>query len=380
MDKPISGKVVIAPDKFKGSLTATEAARAIERGVLVGAPRTQCALCPMADGGEGTVDAFLAHGAVRKMVQVCGPLGAPVDAVYAVSGDTAIIEMASASGLGLLEPSQYDPIHADTFGTGELIKAALDAGAKHLIVGIGGSATNDAGTGMLRALGVRFFDEHERGIEGGILSYQRLRTIDLRHFDERLGRIVIEVAVDVDNPLCGADGATLTFAAQKGAASKQLGPLDRTLAHFADIVAQTIGHDYRNTPGAGAAGGLGFAMHALLGARMEPGVRLIARECGLDELLTGAKLCMTGEGKIDLQTLHGKTVDGVAKIAQDRSVPVIAFAGIVANEAADKLRGRGIEVVTIAPQGTSPEDSVRSASAYLEAAARTAAVRLLNSM
>ncbi len=371
---------MIAPDKFKGSLTATEAARAIARGVLVGVPGTQCTLCPMADGGEGTVDAFLARGAVRKMTRVHGPLGAPVDAVYAFSGDTAIIEMASASGLGLLEPSQYDPIHADTFGTGELIKAALDAGAKHLIVGIGGSSTNDAGTGMLRALGVRFFDEHGRGVEGGILSYELIRTIDLRDFDDRLGRTVIEVAVDVDNPLCGPDGATFTFAAQKGAASKQLGPLDRTLAHIADVVAQTIGHDYRNTPGAGAAGGLGFALHAFLGARMEPGVRLIARECGLNELLTGAKLCMTGEGKIDLQTLHGKTVDGVAKIAQERGVPVIAFAGIVANEAADKLRGRGIEVVTIAPQGTSPEDSIRSAAAYLEAAARTAAVRLLNSM
>lgn len=258
MDKLVSRKVVIAPDKFKGSLTATEAARAIARGVVVGVPGTECALCPMADGGEGTVDVFLERGAVRKMTRVCGPLGVPVDAVYAFSGDTAIIEMASASGLGLLEPSQYDPMHADTFGTGELIKAALDAGAKRLIIGIGGSSTNDAGTGMLRALGVRFFDEHERGIEGGILSYERLRTINLRDFDGRLARTVIEAAVDVDNPLCGPDGATFTFAAQKGAVLKQLGPLDRTLAHIADVVTQTIGQDYRNTPRSRSGRRLGF--------------------------------------------------------------------------------------------------------------------------
>src|SRR5579862_3802909 len=327
MNEPTSRKVVIAPDKFKGSLTATEAARAIARGVLIGVPRTECALCPMADGGEGTVDVFLERGAVRKVTRVCGPLGAPVDAIFALNGDTAILEMARASGLGLLEPSQYDPIHTDTFGTGELIRAALDVGAKHLIVGIGGSSTNDAGTGMLRALGVRFLDEHGRDIEGGILSYERLGAIDLRDFDSRIRRTVIEVAVDVDNPLCGPDGATFTFAAQKGAASKQLEQLDRTLAHIADVVAQTIVQDYRNAPGAGAAGGLGFALLAFLGAGMEPGVQLIARECGLEELLIGAKLCMTGEGKIDQQTLHGKTVDGVAKMAQERDVPVIAFAG-----------------------------------------------------
>ncbi|HEY1654778.1 MAG TPA: glycerate kinase [Candidatus Tumulicola sp.] len=380
MSEPTTRKVVIAPDKFKGSLSAIEAARAIARGVASGVPGTECALCPMADGGEGTVDVFLERGAVREVTRVRGPLGAPVDAVYALHGDTATVEMASASGLGLLEPSQYDPIHADTFGTGELIKAALDAGARHRIVGIGGSSTNDAGTGMLRALGVRFLDAHDRGIEGGILSYQNLRAIDLRGFDGRISRARIEVAVDVDNPLCGPDGATFTFASQKGAASEQLEQLDRTLAHIADVVAQTIGQDYRNARGAGAAGGPGFALLAFLGAKLEPGVRLIARESGLEELLIGANLCMTGEGKIDLQTLHGKTVDGVAKMAQERDVPAIAFAGIVANEAAEELRHRGVEVVEIAPPGTSVEESIRSAAAYLEAAARTAAVRVLNAL
>ncbi|MGB7048428.1 MAG: glycerate kinase [Candidatus Cybelea sp.] len=201
-------KIVIAPDKFKGSLTAAEAARAISRGAHSAAPDAQCSLCPMADGGEGTVDVFLERGAARKVARVRGPLGAPADAVFALDNDSAILEMASASGLGLLERSQYDPTHTDTFGTGQLRDAALHAGAQRLIIGIGGSATNDAGTGMLRALGVRFLDKRGAEIDGGILDYERLETIEPRGIDERIAGIAIEVAVDVDNPLCGPNGAT----------------------------------------------------------------------------------------------------------------------------------------------------------------------------
>ncbi len=375
----ISNRVVIAPDKFKGSLTAMQAAQAIERGVLASAPRAECVLCPMADGGEGTVDVFLERGARRRVVRVRGPRGTSVDAVYALTGDTAVLEMASASGLALLEPSQYDPTQADTFGTGQLILAALDAQARHLIVGIGGSATNDGGTGMLRALGVRFLDGNGCEIGDGILGYEQLQSIDLHGLDERLARVRIDVAVDVDNPLCGANGASRTFAAQKGATPAQIEQLDRVLEHVAEVAARELHHDYRDVPGAGAAGGLGFALVAFLHAKLEPGVRVIARECGLDQLLKGAALCMTGEGKIDLQTLHGKTVDGVAELAFAHGVHVIAFGGAVEKDAADQLMQRGIDVITITPPQTPLQDAIRSAASFLESAAAAATRQTLPS-
>ncbi len=370
--------VLIAPDKFKGSLTATQAAHAMQRGVLAARPDARCVLCPMADGGEGTVDVFLERGATRATARVRGPLGDPVEAVYALAGGTAIVEMASASGLGLLEPSQYDPMRADTFGTGELIRAALDAGARRLIVAIGGSATNDAGTGMLRALGVRFLDADGAEIGAGMASYERLATIDLRALDQRLAGARIDVAVDVDNPLCGPDGAAHTFAAQKGATPEQIAQLDRVLAHIADVAERTLRRDYRNQPGAGAAGGLGFALLAFLGAHMEPGVALIAREWNLAELLRGAALCMTGEGRIDAQTLHGKTVSGVAAFARAQNVPVIAFGGAVDPNVVEPLARRGIGVVPIAPPQMSAEQSMRDAAELLAAAAEAATRRTLD--
>jgi glycerate kinase len=364
--------IVIAPDKFKGSLTAAEAAEAIRRGVVSVSANAQCELCPMADGGEGTVDVFLQRGASRKSIRVRGPLGEPVDAAFALQATTAILEMSSASGLGLLQPSQYDPIHADTFGTGQLIEAALNAGAKHIIVGIGGSATNDAGIGMLRALGTRFLDEAGHEIRDSILAYRNLATIDLHGLDSRIARTVIEVAVDVDNPLCGPSGAARTYAAQKGASAKQIDELDATLEHVANVAARAIGRDYSNVAGAGAAGGLGFALVAFLGAKIERGVQIVARECGLDTLLDRATLCMTGEGKIDAQTLHGKTIDGVATLAHERGVPVIAFGGSVEKDAARELENRGVKVVPITPAGTSIETSMQCAATFLqEAAERT---------
>ncbi len=375
----MADRVVIAPDKFKGSLTATQAAQAIERGVLSAAPGTQCVVCPMADGGEGTVDVFLERGAQRRVVCVRGPRGAPVEAAYALEGDTAVLEMASASGLTLLERSQYDPTQTDTFGTGELIRAALDAQARHLIIGIGGSATNDAGTGMLRALGVRFLDGDCNEISGGVLAYEQLQSIDLRGLDERVPGVRIDIAVDVDNPLCGRNGASQIFGPQKGATPEQVEQLDRVLSHIADIAARELHHDYRDAHGAGAAGGLGFALIAFLHAKLEPGVRIIARESGLDRELKGASLCMTGEGKIDGQTLHGKTVDGVAELARAHGVKVIAFGGAVEDDAADTLRKRGIEVVRIAPPDMPAEDAMRSAAGLLESAAAAATQKALAS-
>lgn len=368
-------KIVIAPDKFKGSLTAPEAAAAIERGIKRIAADTDCKLCPMADGGEGTVGVFLSRGAERRVARVHGPLGTPVDAIYARDGATAIVEIASASGLAL-EVAPHDPTRTDTFGTGELLTAALDGGARRLIVGLGGSATNDAGVGMLRALGVRFLDRHGEPIEGGILTYERLESIDLTGLDPRIADAHIEVAVDVDNPLCGPNGAARTFAEQKGATPTQIEQLDNVLRRIADVSERVLGRDYRNVPGAGAAGGLGFAFVAFLGASLVPGVTLVAREAGLDELLRGAACCMTGEGKIDLQTLHGKTVDGVAKIAREHGVATVAFGGIVEPEAGDQLTRRGIEVVQIAPPGTPREESMRSAARFLEDAAAGVTRRL----
>ncbi len=361
-------------------MTAPDAAAAMERGVRRVAQNADCALCPMADGGEGTVGVFLARGAERKVAQVHGPLGAPVDAIYARDGDTAILEMASASGLALIEASQHDPTRTDTFGTGELLAAALDGGARRLIVGIGGSATNDAGIGMLRALGVRFLDRRGDPIEDCILAYGQLESIDLAGLESRLAGARIEVAVDVDNPLCGSAGAARTFAPQKGATPEQVEQLERVLQRFADVTESVLGRDYRNVPGAGAAGGLGFAFVAFLGAHLVPGVTLVAREAGLDELLRGASLCMTGEGKIDLQTLHGKTVDGVAKMALQRGVRPIAFGGAVEKDAAEQLTQRGIEVVAIAPPGTSREESMRSAAPLLEDAAANVTRRVLGAL
>jgi glycerate kinase len=311
----------------------------------------------MADGGEGTVAVFLEAGAQPCAMHVRGPLGDPVEAVFALRDDgTAIIEMATASGLVLLPPERYDPLHADTFGTGQLIGAALDAGARRILVGIGGSATNDAGTGMLRSRGVRFLKADGSEIGAGIAEYAALREIDTSRLDSRLGQTSVAVACDVDNPLTGPTGASFTYAAQKGASAQQIELLDRVLAHIADVAARTLGRDLRDVPGAGAAGGLGFALIAFLNARMERGVELIARERNLPHLLDGATLCATGEGRIDAQTLHGKTVLGVAELASLRGVPTVAFGG-------------GVDAATARVLEDGARDAMAHAAEFLERAA-----------
>lgn len=366
-------KFVIAPDKFKGALSASDAAAAIERGATAARPDANCLRCPMADGGEGTVDAFLARGrAKREVARVQSPVERPVDAVYAIEGATAILEMAAASGLALVPNDRRDPTRTTTFGTGQLITAALENGARRIIIGLGGSATNDAGVGMLRALGTRFFDENGKELGNAIGDYDRLAKIDLEQFDRRLAEAQIQGAADVDNPLFGRDGAARTFAAQKGATAAQIGRLDEILRRVAAISEKTLGRDYSGEPGAGAAGGLGFALIAYLNARIERGVDLVARECGLDRLLEGAALCLTGEGKIDMQTLHGKTVAGVAERAQKRGVPVIAFGGVVEPDAARALEQRRVKTIAIAPPDMPKETAMKHASQLLEAAAKAA--------
>lgn len=363
-------RVVVAPDKFKGSLTAAQAADAMVRGLrsVWGGAEFRCV--PMADGGEGTVDALVSQGAQRRNAVVHGPLGAGVAASFAMRGKLAILEMAAASGLGLLDETQHDPLHADTYGTGELLRNALDAGADRVLIGIGGSASVEGGTGMLRALGARFIDEIGETLDRAILAYRRLAEIDLHALDARLKDVPIDIAGDVDNPLCGSHGAARTFGPQKGANDAQLPLLDAALERIADVAQKTLGRDQRDAPGAGAAGGLGYALMQFFGAKMHHGALLIARECRLPELLDGADLCVTGEGKVDQQTLHGKTVDGVAHIAREAGVPVVAFGAVVENDARAALEARGITVRASAPEGMERETAMRRAAELLETAAR----------
>ena len=366
--------IVIAPDKFKGSLCAADVATAIERGLReVWRDRFAVEIVPMADGGEGTVAAFVEGGATAKVAHVGGPLGARVAATFARQGDLAVIEMASASGLALLPRDALDVRRATTYGTGELVRAALDSGAKHIVVGIGGSATNDGGAGMLSALGVLFLDSSGTPLEAGGADLSRLASIDLAGLDPRLDEVTIEVAADVDSPLCGPSGAAVVFGEQKGASPADITELDAALAHFADVAAQTLGSDRRALPGAGAAGGLGFGFAAFLNARLRPGVEIIAQLRGLDAALEGAALCFTGEGRIDGQTLQGKTVAGVAAIARRHAVAVIAFAGTLDAAAETALFARGVSCVPIVGAPMLLEDAMSDTPILIErAAARTA--------
>jgi glycerate kinase len=365
-------RAVVAPDKFKGSLTAQEAAAAIERGLRAsGRAFESIVTIPMADGGEGTVEAFLAGGARRMTATLHGPLGDAVAATFALDGDAAIVEMSSASGLLLIAAERRDALRATTFGTGELIAAALAAGAKRILVGIGGSATNDAGAGMLAALGARLLDASGKDLVSGGAALAELSTIDLGGLDARLRNLAIDVASDVDNPLCGPNGASAIFGPQKGASPADVLLLDRAIGHFADVAALTLGADHRNEAGAGAAGGLGFALRAFLGARLRPGVEIVAELRGLPQALSGASAVFTGEGSIDEQTLAGKTVAGVARLARAAGVTeIVAFGGRVDPDAARALRERyGVATVALAEEGYTVERAMREAATLLERAA-----------
>lgn len=323
-------KVVIAPDSFKDSLSAQHVAEAIALGWQQVFPDAEIVTCPMADGGEGTIDAVLAacSGQWREQI-VQGPLGESVLAKWGwlEAEKIAIIEMAQASGIQLLKPSQRNACISSTFGTGELILAALDAGAKEIILTIGGSATNDAGTGLLHALGARFLDADHQVLPVGGLALQNLAQIDLENFDSRIQQTKFLLAADVTNPLCGPNGASHIFGPQKGASPQQVLALDQALSHFADVTALYFGFDQRNEAGSGAAGGLGFAAKTFLKAEFRSGVEVIAELNQLADKIQGADWVITGEGKLDEQTLNGKTPFGVAKIAQAANIPVIVIAG-----------------------------------------------------
>jgi glycerate 2-kinase len=354
---------------MKGSLTAREAAQALARGFSAARDGgIEAVLVPMADGGEGTVDAFVDAGATRIERRVRGPLGKPADAAFALEDRTAVIEMAQASGLTLVPESERDVLRASTYGTGELVKAALDAGAHRIVFGIGGSATNDGGAGMLRALGVRLLDAAGAEIDDGGAALEKLARIDLGGLDARIAKTKIDVAADVDNPLCGPRGASAVYGPQKGASPDDVRRLDAALGHFADVAARALGHDDRDHPSAGAAGGLGFALIAFLGAAVRHGVELVAELRGLREKLDGAALCVTGEGHIDAQTVEGKTIAGVARIAQSAGVPVIAFAGAVDADAEAELARRGVITFPFVDRPMSLADAMRDAAQLCERA------------
>ncbi|TCB77218.1 glycerate kinase [Acinetobacter sp. ANC 4173] len=323
-------KVIIAPDSFKDSLSAHGIAEAIASGWKKVFPEAEVITCPMADGGEGSIEAVLevCAGEWREQT-VHGPLGESVVAKWGwlETEKIALIEMAQASGIQLVKPSQRDACISSTFGTGELILAALNAGAEEIVLTVGGSATNDAGTGLLSALGAKFLDEDNNVLQSGGLSLQNLTRIDLTHFDPRIKQTKFLLAADVTNPLCGVNGASHIFGPQKGATPEQVLLLDNALAHFADISAALLGYDKRNEPGTGASGGLGYAAKAFLNAEFRSGVEVIAELNHLSDKINGANWVITGEGKFDGQTLNGKTPFGVAKIAKNANVPVIVIAG-----------------------------------------------------
>lgn len=320
-------RIVVAPDKFKGSLSATQAAHAIARGLARGCPEAELVLLPVADGGEGTVDAAVAAGYERRHVVVAGPTGEPVEAGFAVLGDRAVIEMAEASGLRRLPGERPAPLAASTFGTGELIRAALDAGARHVVLGVGGSASTDGGAGMAQALGARLLDAAGEEIPPGGAGLADLDRIDATGLDPRLAHTELVVASDVDNPLIGARGAAAVFGPQKGATPDDVAVLDAALTRYAGIVARHLGVDVAQLPGAGAAGGTGGGAIAFFGARLTSGIELVLEVVGFSSALEGADLVITGEGSLDVQSLSGKAPVGVARAAARAGVPVVALVG-----------------------------------------------------
>ena len=323
-------KIVIAPDSYKESLSALEVASAIEAGFREIYPDADYIKLPVADGGEGTVEAMVAATQGRVIeVEVTGPLGEPVSGFYGISGDErcAFIEMAAASGLELLPPARRNPLKTTSWGTGELIRHALDRGVTRIIIGLGGSATNDGGAGMVQALGAKLLTAEGQAIAPGGVGLATLAKIDISGLDSRLTHCQIDVACDVTNPLIGDEGASVVFGPQKGATPEMVKQLDDALAHYAERIAQDLDLDVLALEGGGAAGGMGAALYAFCGAKLRPGIDIVTEALHLDTLVADADLVITGEGRIDSQTIHGKVPVGVARVAKRYQIPVIGIAG-----------------------------------------------------
>ncbi|MEU7472719.1 glycerate kinase [Streptomyces sp. NPDC044984] len=325
-------RVLVAADKFKGSLTAVEVAERVTAGLRRVVPDLEAEALPVADGGDGTVAAAVAAGFERREVRVAGPLGDEVTAAYALRGDTAVVEMAEASGLQRLPAGVFAPLTASTYGSGELLRAALDAGARTIVFGVGGSATTDGGAGMLSALGARFVTADGEPVAPGGGGLAELASADLSGLDPRLGEVELVLASDVDNPLTGPKGAPAVYGPQKGASPEDVEALDAALAHFAKVLEETVGAraaEYALSPGAGAAGGIGYGA-LLLGAGFRPGIEVMLEVLGFAPALERADLVITGEGSLDRQTLHGKAPAGVAAAARAAGKEVVAVCGRLA--------------------------------------------------
>ncbi|MFC1903716.1 glycerate kinase [Chloroflexota bacterium] len=372
-------KIVIAPDDFKGNLTALQVARAIESGVKRVVPDAITILKPMADGGGGTVQALVdATGGKMITTEVTGPLQERVNARWGILSDevTAVIEMAAASGLHLVPPKKRNPLVTTTYGTGELIKAALDKGCRKLIIGIGGSATNDGGAGMARALGARLLDAEGKELPFGGVALTRLEHIDISKLDSRLASFEVTIASDVNNPLCGPRGASAIYGPQKGATPEIVKQLDAALLHYADVIKKDLNTDLRDVPGAGAAGGLGLGLMVFLKARATPGIDVVIKATNLVEDLKDADLVFTAEGRIDCQSAMGKVPTGVALKAKEFGATVVALAGEVADDCR-VVYDQGIDaVISIAPGPISLEQSMKEAEKLIANAAECA-TRLL---
>ena len=329
-------KVVVAIDSLKGSLSSMEAGLAIKEGVLAAQPDAEVIVKPLADGGEGTTDALIeGMNGERIDLTVTGPMHTPVDAYYGYlrETNTAVMEMASAAGITLVPDKEKNPLLATSYGVGEMIIDAIQRGCRNFIIGIGGSITNDGGIGMLKALGVRFLDEKGEDAGEGGQALAKVACIDLSGLNPLLKECHIQVACDVNNPLCGESGSTYVYGPQKGVTEDMKKTLDEAMAHFARVTSESLENDYMNTPGAGAAGGLGFAFLAYVGATLTPGIELILDAVGLEDELSSADVVVTGEGRLDFQTAMGKAPVGVAKLAKKYNARVVAFAGSVTKEA-----------------------------------------------
>lgn len=365
-------RIVIAPDSFKGSVSAVQAANAMEKGILKVFPQADIVKIPIADGGEGTVEALVeAAGGKILYHSVLDPLGRRIRAAWGVidNGHTAVIEMAAASGLTLIEPEKRDPRITSTYGTGQLIKAALDEGVEKIILGIGGSGTNDGGAGMARALGVRFLDEQGNILPDGGSSLARLASIDMGGLDPRVQTCEMLVACDVDNPLCGPRGATRVFGPQKGADPQMVEELDTALYRYAIVAERVTQQDMADYPGAGAAGGLGAGLLFFTKAKLLPGVDIVLESTGFAARIKSANLVITGEGCTDFQTAYGKAPVGVAKIAREFGVPVICLSGCLGREA-EKVLDLGIDaLMSVAARPMSLKESMDNGEKLIEEAA-----------
>ncbi|MDO7269702.1 glycerate kinase family protein [Shouchella clausii] len=378
-------KISIAPDSFKESLTALQAAQAIKAGFKRVFPHAIYECIPMADGGEGTVQSLAdALGATIRTATVTGPLGNQVEAAYAFAKkeQIAVIEMAAASGLHLVPKDKRDPRKTTTFGTGELIKDALEQGAKRIILGLGGSATNDGGAGCAQALGIRLEDAEGKELQQGcspLIKLARIRT-ETKH--PLLADASLEIACDVDNPLLGPKGASAIYGPQKGATQEMIAEMERALTHYAAVIKQQLGKSVQHIAGAGAAGGLGAGLLAFFQPRIESGVTLVLEATGFHKRIAGSELVVTGEGRLDSQTPYGKTPIGVAKAAKAQQIPVIAVAGQL-GDGYEAIFDHGIDAAFSLVPGAIPlDDAIANGAAYLEAVAeqiaRTYALALEN--